>query len=243
MKAGRTPPSRFLVAVAAVLVLTFGPAPRVGAQAGATPSVAPANPRFVQYMEDLKSEQMLAEEDGHSLGFVPPPVDLPNVTAKSALAGRALVGLPSTYDLRTQDKLTSVKDQGSCGSCWAFAAYGSLESCLKPGEVWDFSENHLKNTSGFDLGCCEGGNEYMATAYLARWNGPIAEADDPYNAGSCTSSSGLTPVKHVQNVDFIPDRIGPLDNDAIKQAVMTYGAVYTTMYWNAACYSSATSSY
>jgi C1A family cysteine protease len=194
-------------------------------------------------MEDLKSQQMRAEEDGHSLGLVPPPVDLPNVTSKSALAGRALVGLPSTYDLRTLDKLTSVKDQGSCGSCWAFAAYGSLESCLKPDEVWDFSENHLKNTANFDLDCCEGGNEYMATAYLARWSGPITEADDPYNAGSCTSPSGLTPAKHVQAVDFIPDRTGPLDNEAIKQAVMTYGAAYTSMYWSSACYNSATCSY
>ena len=42
--------------------------------------------------------------------------------------------------------------------------------------------------------------------------------------------SGLPAIEHVQNVLFLPDRTGPTDNDAIKAAVQTYGAVYTAMY-------------
>ncbi len=45
---------------------------------------------------------------------------------------------PAVYDLRTLDRVTSVKDQGSGGTCWAFATYSSLESCLMPSENLGF---------------------------------------------------------------------------------------------------------
>ena len=76
---------------------------------------------------------------------------------------------------------------GNAGACWAFATYASLESYLMPGENWDFSENNMKNLlssaypEGFDRdNPNDGGNEFMSTAYLARWSGPVAESDDPY---------------------------------------------------------------
>ena len=67
----------------------------------------------------------------------------------------------------------------------------------------------------------------MATAYLARWSGPVSEAADPYGGASPTN---LPVQKHVQDVSFLPDRAGPTDNDNIKAALTTYGAVYTTIY-------------
>jgi hypothetical protein len=42
---------------------------------------------------------------------------------------------------------------------------------------------------------------------------------------------------------IIPDRAGALDNDNLKQAVMTYGAVYTTMYWNSSYYNATSRAY
>ena len=90
---------------------------------------------------------------------------------------------PPSYDLRTAGKLPPVRDQSPYGTCWTFATYGSLESCLLPGESWDFSENNLAWFSGFDWDPYEGGGNYwMSTAYLARWDGPIREADDPYGS-------------------------------------------------------------
>jgi Cysteine protease len=203
---------------------------------------APENPAFVKHQQT--SSILEPSVDGHKTGFVPSTVDTSHIHAISSVKS-----LPSKYDLRTLNKVTSVKDQGSAGTCWAFATYGSLESYLMPGENWDFSENNLKNVlstaapAGFDF--ADGGNSFMSTAYLSRWSGAVKENDDPYSASSVYSPSELTlPIyKHLQNTLIPPDRQGSLDNNGIKSAVQNYGALYTTMYYDKACYSSTTNSY
>lgn len=227
----------FLVAA---LLLTVLPC---CAQADEAPSAAPLSPGFVRYAEDVASGRMQTlTSEGYPLGAIPSPVDLSHVKGAPS-DGWQTLSLPATYDLRTTGKLTPVKNQGSCGSCWTFAAYGSMESILLPAETRDFSENNMKNLSGFDIPCCDGGNHFMSTAYLTRWDGPVSESSDPYNAGSCTSPTGLPVQKHVQQVLFPRHRSSSTDNDFIKQAVMTYGAFYTTMYWDSAYYKSATYAY
>lgn len=243
MNGERRSSGRLLVAAVVTLVLSLA-AIGVVTASGLVPSVAPANPRFVTYLNDLAAGR--AQEttnDGHALGLVPLPVDLPAVKPKQTMRTLVMGGLPSTFDWRTKDKLTPVKDQMTCGSCWAFATCGSLESSLKPSETWDFSENNMKNKSGFDLGACDGGNYFMSTAYLARWDGPVVETDDPYNPDSAVSPQATTTQKHLQSVDFLPDRTGPLDNDTLKRAVMTYGAIYTSLYWTGGYYKPDTYAY
>ncbi len=240
---GERKPSRRVLAAVFTLVLAFALIGVVAAS-GPAPSVTPANPSFVSYIQNLPSGRTQEiTEDGHTLGLLPPPIKLPRIKPKATAQTMALVGLPTSYDLRTKDKLTGVRDQQTCGACWAFATYGSLESSLRPLETWDFSENNMKNTSGFDLNPCDGGNQYIAAAYLARWSGPATEMDDPYNPDSTTSPPAPVIQKHLQEVDFLPDRAGPTDNDAIKRAVMTYGAVYTSMYWGGGSYNAGTYAY
>ena len=207
-----------------------------------TPQLAPLNPDFVQNTlnEAYKTEAITTE--GHTLGYFPSPVNLPQMTGQIVFQIKTNA-FPSSYDLRTTGKLTPVKNQGSCGSCWAFGTMGSIESGLLPAETWDFSENNLKNTIGFDRGHCDGGNANMSMAYLARWGGPVKEADDPYNAYSNVSPSGLTIQKHVQEALIIPARASSSDNDSIKQAVMTYGALQTAMYWSDLSYNFANKAY
>ena len=207
-------------------------------------SLAPLNPDFLEHFQRLQSlgvQRMTVE--GYPLGFIPPPLDLSHLAGQPYSQINRLFAAPSSYDLRTLGKLTSVRDQGSCGSCWTFATYGSLESNLLTSETWDFSENNLKNTHGFDPGHCDGGNEQMSTAYLARWSGPISETDDPYNTSSNISPSGLALRKHLQEVLIIPDRTGSLDNENIKQAIMAYGALMTSMYFGSGYYNSTYRAY
>lgn len=212
--------------------------PSVGATAidslvpAKAPSLAPLNAAFEKYLEDKKAEGPgTATEQGYELKNPPSPVDFSHLTGKKLNTSqeRPLKTYPASYDLRNLGRDTPVKDQENCQSCWAFAAVASLESSLLPGETWDFSENHMKNSHGFDLGCCEGGNSWMSTAYFARWSGPVMASDDRYNSHSCFSPSNLSVQKHVQDIYILPDRGGSLDNDNIKWALMTYGAVRTDM--------------
>ena len=211
---------------------------------GYTPPVkmSPPSQEFLDWSTGGAGRRLLRHtERGYPLGLIPRPIDLSHTRGRSIFQSLQAVKLPQYYDLREHNKLTPVRDQGACGSCWAFASYGSLESWLMPTENRDFSENNLINLSGFDLGPCDGGLDLMALAYLARWSGPINESDDPYDF--TPSPTGLTVRKHVQEALFIPDRTGPTDNNDLKQAVMTYGAVYTSMYYDDPYFKEATDAY
>lgn len=194
-------------------------------QADEAPFPAPVNENFLDFQSRVKRAQWpVFSEEGLSFGWRPSPLD---TTYTIGFSDASLQALPSSYDLRGQKKLTSIRNQGNCGSCWSFATYGSLESFLMPNEH-DFSEQNMINNHGFDWGPCEGGNIDMAMAYLTRWSGPVNEADDPYRHASITAY----PIrKHVQEAIYIPPRKNSMDNSKIKQAVMDLGAVYTSMYW------------
>lgn len=208
-------------------------------------SVAPPSPEFVQYLQDMAQSRAQPSSSKFQLGGVPDPLDLSHLRGMSIFPHIPMPNFDASFDLRNVGKVSPVKNQFSCGSCWTFGAIGSLESCLLPGELWDFSENNLKNTHGFNYACCEGGTRGMSTAYLARWSGPVLEADDPYsdNAGNCYSPPGLPVRGHVQQAIYIPERADAADNNNFKQAILTYGGVCTYFYWHSDYYREDTNAY
>lgn len=201
------------------------------------PCLAPFNQAFLEY--NVQRDKVLRyTAEGHPLGLIPSPHDLSYLKNLSVTRRSRQIDLPAAYDLRTLNRLTPVRNQGSCGSCWAFATYGSLESFLMPAEPRDFSEEHLIHNHGFDYDPCYGGQIYMSVAYLIRWSGPVNESDNPYVSGN-----GYSVAKHVQEVMAIPPRSGPLDNGLIKEAVMNSGAIYTDMLWDDSSYNSTNKAY
>ena len=157
------------------------------------------------------------------------------VIVSKAFDDELLVDLPSSYDLRDYGLVTPVRNQGGSGSCWAFSTLAAIESYLLKYEniTYDLSENNMKNLMGIyglnGTDWPDGGNYYMSLAYLLRWSGPVNEADDPFSDWDTSSPTKLNITKHVQDVLFIPVRLSYKDLDQIKYAIMTYGALYTTM--------------
>lgn len=192
--------------------------------------LSPTNPAFLKF-ENSPNHPLNGSVNGdtQSLGYIPPPFLLPDQNTKDLSSNKLspATSLPEYYDLRAMNKLTEIRDQNPSGSCWAFAAYASLESALMPLQKLDFSENNLKNNSGFDWGPNDGGNDYMSMAYLARWDGPVSEVDDPFDPYSI-SSPKQQPQKHVQETLLFGDSNKSFSD--IKQMIMKYGAVVTSMY-------------
>jgi len=233
------------VAILCVLVSSLVAAPVFADES--TVNLAPINPRFEKYMDLVQAGRPpeLITAEGYYLGFLPSPLDMTHTRGLRVISEIPKLGYPASYDLRTLGRLTPIKDQGDCGSCWAFATYASLESWfLGEGTLTpDFSENNLKNCHEFTYTGCEGGNRWMSTAYLARWDGPVNEASDPYHAYEEACTLGLEEKKHVETVLMTPDRASSTDNGNIKQAVMDYGAMYTSMYYDSSYYNGANYTY
>lgn len=132
--------------------------------------------------------------------------------------------LPVSYDGRESGRVPKVKNQGSLGTCWAFASLQALEARLLPKEPYDFSEDHMSLNNGFCIPQEEGGEYTMSMAYLLSWRGPVLESEDPYGDG--VTPKGLKAVKHVQEIKIIPGK----DYEKIKRAILLYGGVQSSLY-------------
>ena len=88
---------------------------------------------------------------------------------------------PSSYDWRDYGRVCPVKDQGSCGSCYAFAAIGNLEAIYSQhkGQLKCFSEQFLIDCDTSDSGCNGGLMEYTFT-WLKKIGCILLEEDYPY---------------------------------------------------------------
>lgn len=152
---------------------------------------------------------------------------------------------PSVYDLRELGLVTSVKDQSSApglntgGNCWAFTTIGAIESqWLTLGyDSFNLSEHSLSSCHGFEWPYGDGGNDWLAMAYLTRLEGPVLESQVPYTPNDQPSHAcveGFTPVAYVPEVRWIPGN----NEDALKYTLMNFGAVSVSMRWQTPSYNS-----
>ena len=135
--------------------------------------------------------------------------------------------LPSYFSWRDLGGITSVKNQGSCGSCWAFAATAEMEAFIKiyTGIDTDLSEQQSVSCNPYGAGC--DGGWAPASYYVFQHNGAVMENCAPYQGmdppiAPCTQSQFLT-YGTITGYNHISNNV-----DQIK-AALQYGPVCTAI--------------
>jgi C1A family cysteine protease len=124
---------------------------------------------------------------------------------------------PDFVDWREKGAVSSVKDQGQCGSCWAFSASGAVEGAwsISNGALYDLSEQELVDCAGLRYGGmgCNGGQMEGAFRYIIK-NGQCSLFSYPYTGqnGTCQRCSSVVTIRSCMDVE-------PKNNLALKTAV------------------------
>jgi C1A family cysteine protease len=149
----------------------------------------------VNAFTDLTTEEFRMRYLGFNLGKSSNTI--PRITDYSLKNVR---DLPKEVDWRKKGVVNPVKDQGQCGSCWAFSAISSIESnnAIKTGKLYSLSEQQLVDCSGsYGNQGCNGGLMDDAFQYAEK-NALCSEDDYSYTAqdGTCKKScKGLVKVQ------------------------------------------------
>jgi len=133
----------------------------------------------------------------------------------------------ATVDWRSKGAVTPVKNQGQCGSCWAFSTTGSVEAAyfLKHGELKSFSEQQLVDCAGgsFHNNGCNGGLMDYAFQYIEQ-NPLELESEYRYTArnGTCKAvkSKEIATVAGYKDVAHSASQLkAALNNSTVSVAI------------------------
>ncbi|MBF0320703.1 MAG: C1 family peptidase [Nitrospirae bacterium] len=164
--------------------------------------------------------------------------------------------IPSSLDWRNYNGnwVTSVKNQGNCGSCWAFATTAAIESYIlrknnTQATDTDMSEQVVVSCSG--AGSCNGGYINYASDFLRNTGTPV-ESCYAYTAKNGTCSSACTTrtsaAYTIPSWRWVTTTTATVDT--LKNAIYTYGPLVTTFrvysdfyYYKSGIYSNVSGSY
>jgi cathepsin F len=146
----------------------------------------------------------------------------PEVLDAAVLPALDTSKLPTSFDWREQGAVTPVKNQGTCGSCWAFATVAGIEGAnfVQTKKLVSLSEQELVDCDTTDKGC-GGGLPSNALKYLQS-NGLGEEAEEDYSYkgrnGQCEAAKKSEKV-------FIDawQVVDGKDEDQLAAAVVKYG--------------------
>ncbi|NCC94933.1 MAG: hypothetical protein EOM10_16985, partial [Opitutae bacterium] len=191
----------------------------------------------------------LMKQNGEPLWVDPErtlPEDLEEILKTAPLKTFPKQELPSSWDWRNvggSSYIGSVRNQGSCGSCYAFGAAAAAEGTFNyamnrtGSQCVDFSEAYIAWCLGAygdyssHFGGCDGADYDYAELEALTVEGICGENQMPYNNGSdpgyCTYSGTTTVFEAWARVPYG-------DIDAIKTAIMTHGVVDAAVYVNTA---------
>ncbi|KAB7501366.1 Digestive cysteine proteinase 2 [Armadillidium nasatum] len=191
-----------------------------------------------------KFADMTAEETSYLRGYKSSPIRNENAPIYKPVEGEALA---ATVDWRNQGYVTGVKDQGQCGSCWAFSSTGSLEgqNFAKTGKLVSLSEQNLVDCVTLCAGC-NGGWMTYAFNYVHNNGGIDTEASYPYQARDATcrysaanrggTCSGFTEIASGSETGLqsATASVGPI-SVAIDASKVSYQLYASGVYYESSC--------
>jgi len=124
------------------------------------------------------------------------------------LSKEDLAAAPTSFDWRQHSPpvVTAIKDQGSCGDCWAFSTTGNIEGqwALAGHPLVSLSEQQLCDCDTVDK-CCDGGMMASAFQYIIQNGGIDTETSYPYKAaqGRCKFSKSTVGAK-IRSYKMLP---------------------------------------
>ncbi|CAL5411387.1 unnamed protein product [Camellia sinensis] len=157
----------------------------------------------INQFADLTNEEFQASRNGYKIPSHPrlsktTPFRYENVTA-----------VPTSMDWRKKGAVTPIKDQGQCGSCWAFSTIAATEGItqLTTGKLISLSEQELVDCdrSGKDAGC-EGGYMEGGFAFIVQNKGIATETIYPYSAtdGTCNTKKEASHAAKISGYENVP---------------------------------------
>ena len=209
-------------------------------------------------------EHDTVESDGENYGHISVEYSVPAAQEDIAILDNGAVGLhgsgtlPVSYDARDYNRVSAVKDQGSYGTCWSFAAMSSAESDAiingrnsnpdySEAQFAFFTYNRVADPLGGTTGdkvvlsgidyLSIGGNNYFTTMSLSSWIAPadenVMDYDDIsskyYGVTSVDESYAYEScVAHLQNAYWV----SLSDTESVKQMIMEYGSLDSSLYYN-----------
>ena len=223
-----------LVVIAVLLLATAIPVELGVAHEAKELQSATPNPDLVDYYENPPET---------FYGYIPPPLDLSHVDQFPLEGYEILSALPDSFDWRDYGEVSPVKNQKSCGTCWAFGTTSVLESAVLMGEdlAYDFSEQSVALCVDpswyylYDDGtdpCLGGGWSWLASEVFIK-KGAVLEACLPYNTsalncdGSCVCDE-CPPIKVVNGYRLVTNDGSQIET--IKNAVIDHGPMTVAFY-------------
>lgn len=162
---------------------------------------------------DLTNEEFVASHTGYKISTQPS-----SLKAKS-LKYENLTEIPMTMDWREKGAVTSIKDQGRCGCCWAFSAVAAVEGItqIKTGNLISLSEQQLVDCAVEGNQGCKGGWMDNAFRYIIKNQGLSTEEKYPYETmqGTCDHGKESIYAAQISAFEDVPSN----NEKALLQAV------------------------
>jgi len=157
---------------------------------------------------DLTKDEFRVKVHGHKGSCLRPGEKKISVNSNQGTVAGSKATVPASVDWEAAGDVTPVKNQGDCGSCWAFSATGSIECnyAINKGKLNSLSEQQLVDcSSSYGNEGCNGGWWYWAFDYVKANGGLCSEAEYPYEGvdGVCKASTCGTKYDPITGYDSV----------------------------------------